>query len=990
MTARDKTYLKREIGQDLADNTTGDITPDDVRTLLTDITDSMALETALAAKADLASPTFSGNPKAPTPLSSDDDTQIATKKYVDDNGGAGVNADWNEGDSNAASYIENKPTLPAKASNADVDDETDDSDYTTVLKVFRAIARKVKNASTTVRGIVFMARNADVDATETDTTRALSVATGKRLIARVAGILARDETTDLTGTMTKLTVRGTAASIANDPDDASNKILTIAQHSATGGLLEVSHDDSLTGSGASASPLAINTGGVKTQHVGGNQIILAKLATDVTGLLLPTPTRAVGDAGKALVLNADATAYILAALYTDARADARVSALVSAWARGTGQVPDASIPAGITRDTEFQAAIADFLSGADIDTRISTALAGYVRDADTYASATAYAADVIVRHGGNGTQATYMSIREVPANTAAATEPGVGTQWERFWDRLGYENGPPNAFSGATLVGSLLTLSREGGTNPVEITLPGGASGDAAALADSRSEYIGITADVTVGDNAWEKITPYATSPTVEYGDGDAQIITRDDDDTLTIAAGVYTVWFEGLIHPTGSNERSAPTFKIQADGGTDVYARSDKDYDRNDEVGSNGLHYTISAKLVFNADTAVEIYGGSDPDLSGITAGNPSGKGFTFDHDDFRITLVPAGGKLEPQFITKTIGTATFDLDGSAGNLALQDADSNALVVPGSGWIIATYNIPSLGLRGDSVWVRNEQLEAATASSDISGGLYTNSSNEIFFEFAQQQAASTDNTILLEHVTTTLATPTNNTNPPTISLFNVTGDFAPAAGSIAGDVYHYSLSISQPDHVTAARIVGFAGTDVSSATIAVLKSVSDYHGETGQVTIPAGITLAAGGSYTIRLEVYGQGQTVGTDTPVANHHVRITARAASGEVHFGRIRTDQAAGDIVFATHDISQSGTAAGTYLISGIPDDSHDYHLYWAVPTSLTQPAHWTTSNFNADNGIDAPVSRTIGSVDYSIYVTDIEFDNTANGSSFEVTT
>lgn len=80
-----------------------------------------------------------------------------------------------------------------KATNADVDAETDDTKYTTVAKVFRAIARKVKNASMTVRGIVLMARNVDVDATETEPSRALDVTKGKRLIERIVPAWAREE-----------------------------------------------------------------------------------------------------------------------------------------------------------------------------------------------------------------------------------------------------------------------------------------------------------------------------------------------------------------------------------------------------------------------------------------------------------------------------------------------------------------------------------------------------------------------------------------------------------------------------------------------------------------------------------------------------------------------------------------------------------------------------------------------------------------------------
>ena len=67
----------------------------------------------------------------------------------------------------------------AKASNADVDAETDDADYVTVAKVFRAIARKVKTASKTVAGIIEIASNSEGD-TGTDDTRAMTPAGVRR------------------------------------------------------------------------------------------------------------------------------------------------------------------------------------------------------------------------------------------------------------------------------------------------------------------------------------------------------------------------------------------------------------------------------------------------------------------------------------------------------------------------------------------------------------------------------------------------------------------------------------------------------------------------------------------------------------------------------------------------------------------------------------------------------------------------------------------
>ena len=73
-----------------------------------------------------------------------------------------------------------------KALNADVDAEADDTKYMTVAKTFRAIARKVKNATEAVRGLVLLARNEDVDATETEaSTRVPVVSKVKRLIDRV-------------------------------------------------------------------------------------------------------------------------------------------------------------------------------------------------------------------------------------------------------------------------------------------------------------------------------------------------------------------------------------------------------------------------------------------------------------------------------------------------------------------------------------------------------------------------------------------------------------------------------------------------------------------------------------------------------------------------------------------------------------------------------------------------------------------------------------
>lgn len=72
-----------------------------------------------------------------------------------------------------------------KADDAEVDAETDDVKFVSVLKVFRAIGRKVKDATEAIRGIILLARDEDVDAAETDTSRVPTVAKAKRLFTRL-------------------------------------------------------------------------------------------------------------------------------------------------------------------------------------------------------------------------------------------------------------------------------------------------------------------------------------------------------------------------------------------------------------------------------------------------------------------------------------------------------------------------------------------------------------------------------------------------------------------------------------------------------------------------------------------------------------------------------------------------------------------------------------------------------------------------------------
>lgn len=83
--------------------------------------------------ATLASPTFTGTPKAPTATAGDSSTQIATTAFVDT---AIVQSDWNQTTTTAKDYIKNKPTLGAAAAKGVVTSISSDStDLPTVTAV---------------------------------------------------------------------------------------------------------------------------------------------------------------------------------------------------------------------------------------------------------------------------------------------------------------------------------------------------------------------------------------------------------------------------------------------------------------------------------------------------------------------------------------------------------------------------------------------------------------------------------------------------------------------------------------------------------------------------------------------------------------------------------------------------------------------------------------------------------------------------------------
>ena len=117
--------------------------------------------------------------------------------------------------------------------------------------------------------------------------------------------------------------------------------------------------------------------------------------------------------------------------------------------------------------------LTDYRTDTQITAEIAAALAGDGKliDGGEYDSTQGYAAKTVVYTTGAGA-ASYLSKAAVTANTEASTAPGTGSAWQTSWVRLGYADGPPNAFVDAGFTGRHLTFSRESGNNPQTLEVP--------------------------------------------------------------------------------------------------------------------------------------------------------------------------------------------------------------------------------------------------------------------------------------------------------------------------------------------------------------------------------------------------------------------------------------------------------------------------------------------------------------------------------------
>ena len=147
-------------------------------------------------------------------------------------------------------------------------------------------------------------------------------------------------------------------------------------------------------------------------------------------------------------------------IYTDAKANDRINALVSASALIGNTVR--WIKSKLPTDTVYTSDLDPYQTTEQVIASINSALTDAMFWADLWGATNHYEEHRIVRNRG----ATYISRRIVRANAGNVTEPGAGSNWSIYWYRIGFELGAPNSLTGVAFNSGnrQLTLTDRSGT----------------------------------------------------------------------------------------------------------------------------------------------------------------------------------------------------------------------------------------------------------------------------------------------------------------------------------------------------------------------------------------------------------------------------------------------------------------------------------------------------------------------------------------------
>ena len=612
---------------------------------------------------------------------------------------------------------------------------------------------------------------------------------------------------------------------------------------------------------------------------------------------------------------------------------------VKSWARvGGGNVPEGQIDSRIARDTEVDA-IRHNLSLKDVRNIVrntdgtleielndgTTFTAGKdlksVRDQGAYSGAATYGERDLVLHGGGW----YLANR----TGFSGIEPRVTANWTNWWDFLCWQDGAPSSYVDASFDtdSSELVLENRAGQDK-RVAVPTGGTAVAANPAGTDGDP--LTRLAVAGTNfyipqgyAWYA-RPTLSVPASITSDTNVPTAGRVFDllNAETIDGGILasvdftTEWF-------GCFE-----INIAAPGSGDAKARS--------------LRATLITTHAFNGKSIVHE---RSADI-GITENQFLCVPLSIFNSISRISL----GAYRP---------ADGDSDGS------DDVEITAADLAGPVDISYQIRLQGIGRTGAAAAFAIEDLtwmRAVTRSYQIVHG---------------EGGA--------------LPGPTPPAVRPSITGYALrTGDQTPVAGSIAGNRYQVDWNIAQTDHVGAARIIGFKGGYGDGTGATVIYNIphgasAPGHPNIGwangqsEVLIPDGVSLGADETYTLRLQVFGEGVTSPglTTDPEAYADVVITAHAAAtASVHWGAIaKVDGRSVADTVAAIDFSTDDDATGTALASGytavLPNDGNEYQVYLAVAASLDQPSGFTLGG-QPYAGFEDAEDKTVSSTAYKVYL------------------
>ncbi|MCY3878074.1 MAG: hypothetical protein OXF74_02705 [Rhodobacteraceae bacterium] len=636
-------------------------------------------------------------------------------------------------------------------------------------------------------------------------------------------------------------------------------------------------------------------------------------------------------------------------------------------------------PSYIATDAEVTAAVEALKGGAptDMDTlkELADAIGLRLRDRGGW-SDSAYAMHDVVRRVAGGGIAFYLARTAVAAGNSAVTAPGTGSAWRTSWHRIGWTDGAPSSHTGApSYADGVLTITDRGGTDH-QVSLP------LLSSASERVESIAF-ADLTNARTDVE-LTPTAGSIGTVLGDGGAEILSDISGNDFTLAPGLFLIDLSCEITAGSvSNARNASiiyNLRRSSDdmmfaGGSFTTTRAAADWHR----------VSTYAAIVVPAAAAVNFYiersgGSASVNVRNIKAeiirfGGPKGD---------RGATGPAGSLVE-------IGSANYTVlsnryaAGAGGGIDISGVTARDVLA-------VRLDDPDIGTR--LFWLLGEDINsgqsgggAVSANTHFAKASRTAQNLELLYlgRDSNDRLLFASTSGFVDPAPLTLYRMGSTTVPalqPHISGFAVTsGNTSPVPGSLENDVYGVEWSIAQSSHAGPVRIVAFKGTAANPVSVSVLKTLADAekaHG-TASVTMPA-ITLAAGETATLRLEVYAQNADVSTELPRSYQDARITAHAAAAAAyHTGNLRymagetAAETAARITDFTGDTVTSASLPSrlTIAVPAAPAGA-EWQLYLLAKSDQPQPAGFTSAGLPASASFLSAQDVTINSVAYKAYI------------------